>query len=297
MSWPKILVAGRSGQVAQALAHVSRRRGHNLVCTGRPEFDLTQPESIALALERHAPDVVINTSAFTDVDAAESQSTSAYALNQEGVRALWAKCQSIDAGLIHLSTDCVFDGRLGRPYKPGDSTGPLSIYGASKLAGERVLAGQNALVIRVSWIFSRFGSNFLTTMLALAQSRNTITVVEDQFGCPTHAEDLAVGLIMIAEAAAQKDFHRWGLYHLAGWGETERANQARFIFSASQAIGGPTADVEAIATADYPSPARRPLNARLNCDLTEDVFGVRLPRWENRLKDAVVEYLHRGSPP
>ena len=130
-------------------------------------------------------------------------------------------------------------------------------------------------------------------MLQLAETRDVVRVVDDQFGCPTHAEDLARGLIDMARIATDPVFDRWGIYHLAGTGETDRASQARAIFEASRALGGPVAGVEGIPTADYPTPARRPLNARLDCALTDAVFGVRLPRWENRLKDAVSEILDR----
>jgi len=297
MKRPKILVTGRSGQVAQALDHVAKREGHPLTCAGRPELDLTQPDSIRAALAKRAPDVVINTAAFTNVDGAESDEASAFALNRDGVSDLWSACKAAGAALIHLSTDCVFDGQLERAYRPDDRTAPLGVYGRSKLAGEQCLAGQPALVVRVSWIFSRFGSNFVKTMLKLAASRDVVTVVDDQIGCPTHAEDLAEGLIAIANAIVAPGFDRWGTYHLAGHGETDRAIQARAIFYASRAVGGPSATVNGVPTSEYPTPATRPLNARLDCGLTEEVFGVRLPDWESRLKDAVIECLDQGSLP
>jgi len=297
MTGPRILVTGRTGQVARALDHVAGRTGERLVCIGRPALDLAQPGSIRSALAEHTPDVVINTAAFTSVDGAEENQAEAFKLNRDGVSDLWEACQARGAALVHLSTDCVFDGELDRPYRPGDATGPLGVYGRSKLAGEDVLKDQPALVVRVSWIFSRFGSNFLKTMLQLAIGRDEVTVVEDQLGCPTHAEDLAWGLIAIARRVVSPGFMEWGTYHLAGTGATDRASQARAIFMASREIGGPLANVRGVATSEYATPARRPLNARLDCSRTLEVFDVRLPRWESRLKDAVYECLEQGSRP
>lgn len=283
--------------MASALAEVAARDRVNLLCRGRPELDLTLPDTLTRILRETKPAVVINTAAFTNVDGAEADTAAAFALNRDGVRALWAACQAEDIPLIHLSTDCVFDGALERPYRPDDAAAPLGVYGKSKLAGEAILTNQRALIVRVSWIFSRFGSNFLTTMLRLAQTKDVIRVVNDQYGCPTHAEDLARGLIDIATQVAGPDFGQWGVYHLAGAGETDRATQARAIFAESKALGGPYADVLGVPTSTYPTPAKRPLNARLDCRSTETVFGVRLPQWENRLKDAVSEILTLENTP
>lgn len=294
MNGPKILVTGQTGQVTQALAYVAARQKDNVFCAGRPSFDLMHPGSIRETLQRYKPDVVINTAAFTSVDSAEDNEGAAFALNRDGVRALWDACRDQGARLLHLSTDCVFDGQLDRAYRPDDSTAPLSVYGASKLAGEQVLTGQPAVIVRVSWIFSRFGSNFVTTMLRLATTRGTVRVVDDQVGCPTHAEDLAAGLISMAGTISTPGFNAWGTYHLTGQGETDRASQAETIFAASRKAGGPFAEVKGVPTSDYRTPAKRPFNARLDCTSTREVFDVRLPHWEKRLIDAVHETLEDG---
>lgn len=288
---PKVLVIGKSGQVAQALAHVSGDDQPGVICLGRPEVDLGSPDRLLAAIEATRPEVVINTGAFTDVDGAETRQIDAYRLNRDGVAHLWQACSAMGARLVHLSTDCVFDGRSAAPYTPMDAANPLGIYGQSKWAGEQILRGKRALIVRVSWIYSRFGRNFLTTMLDLARTRARVRVVNDQIGCPSHAEDLACALLTIARRCAASDFEAWGTYHLAGQEATDRASQAQSIFVASRALGGPWADVDGVPSASYPTPARRPLNARLDSTRTRDVFGVDLPGFTKRLKAAVAGVL------
>lgn len=282
----KLLVIGHSGQMAQAFQHLHEP---GIVCMGRPHVDLSDKASLEQALVAVAPDCVLNAAAYTAVDGAESDVETARAVNETGPRDLAEACAARNIPMIHISTDCVFDGRLDRPYEPSDLPAPLGVYGATKLAGERAVlaAWEKSLIVRVSWIFSRFGSNFVRTMIRLALSRDEVTVVCDQIGYPTEATGLVRGLLEIATQAAQPEFSRWGVYHLAGQGEIDRARFAEAIFLASQQAGGPSTRVVPILTTDYPTPAERPLNARLGSRLTEDVFGVRLPEWRDDLESCV----------
>ncbi|KCZ57050.1 hypothetical protein HY29_07850 [Hyphomonas beringensis] len=281
-----ILVIGRTGQVAQALAHVG---GAQVVCLGRPDADLKQPETLVRALELHQPVAVINAGGFTLVDQAEMEPDEARLLNVDGPAALASACEAAGVPLVHLSTDCVFDGSMPRAYRPDDNTGPICIYGETKLDGERAVADACAqhLIVRVSWIFSQFGHNFVRTMLRLAQTRERLSVVSDQVGCPTYAPALAEALLEMARQAAEPDFSAWGTYHLAGAGETDRASLARHIFAESARHDGPKAEVEGVSTAEYPTPARRPLNARLDMERTTDVFGIQMPDWQDGLAKTV----------
>lgn len=281
-----ILVIGRTGQVAQALAHVG---GASVICLGRPDADLKRPETLARAIDLHKPVAVINAGGFTLVDQAEAEPDEARILNVDGPSGLALACKAAGVPLIHLSTDCVFDGDMARAYRPEDATAPICIYGQTKLDGELAVADAYArhLVVRVSWIFSQFGHNFVRTMLKLAQTRDRVSVVSDQIGCPTYAPALAAGLLEMARQSAQPGFSGWGTYHLAGAGETDRASLARSIFAESERHGGPVAEVDAIPTSAYPTPATRPLNARLDITRTTDVFGVQLPDWQDGLAATV----------
>lgn len=282
----KVLVIGSTGQVAQALGHAGAGRVVNI---GRPELDLRDPESLVRAIDRHSPAVVINAAGFTKVDQAEDETYEAESLNVDGPRALAIACRSAGIPFIHMSTDCVFDGTLGRPYRPDDLTRPLSVYGHTKLQGELAVADalDRHLIVRVSWVFSQYAGNFVRTMLSLARTREQVTVVSDQIGFPTYAPALAGGLLAMSDAICTDHFSQWGTYHLAGRGETDRASLARSIFDLSRNDGGPVAEVEGVLTADYPTPASRPLNARLDMSLTQDVFGIMLPRWEVGLAETV----------
>lgn len=289
MTGPRVLVVGRSGQVAQALMRVASERGTELVALGRPELDLTQTATVGAALDRHAPHLVINTAAYTAVDTAQAESDAADALNHRGPHVIAVETAARGLPLIHLSTDCVFDGTKPTPYLADDAPHPINVYGQTKWDGERAVAQANPryLVVRVCWIFSDLASNFVKTMLRLAETRDEVSVVSDQIGCPTHAPALAGALLDIAACASQPGFDAWGTYHLGGTGETDRASMARTIFEESAHLGGPVSLVRGVLTADYPTPARRPLNARLDMATTRAVFGVDLPDWQHGLATTI----------
>lgn len=281
-----ILVIGKQGQLAQCVAAAGRA---DVVSAGRPDVDLLKPETLAKALDRVKPDVVLNAAAYTFVDKAESDAASSFGINRDGPAELARLCAARGIVLIHVSTDCVFDGTKAAPYEPEDKPAPLGVYGQSKWEGEQAVAEAcpQHLIVRVQWVFSEYAQNFVRTMLTLAQTREEVTVVEDQVGYPTYCPDLAAGLLKMADAAVQPGFSGWGTYHLAGTDETDRASMADAIFAASRAVGGPSAQVNGVATADYPTPAKRPLNSRMASTKAFRAFGLRLPDWRVGLERSV----------
>lgn len=275
-----ILVIGYSGQVARALRCLDL---DNLIVLGRPDVDLERHDTLSSALDFHNPGIVLNTAAYTQVDAAENDRDISLAVNRDGPKMLAEMCAERDIPIVHMSTDCVFDGKKAAPYEPEDVPNPANYYGYTKELGERAVKKMHprSIVVRVSWVYSEFGSNFVHAMLRLATSHSKVTVVSDQFGFPTHATWLAKGLVKMCNAAIAPGFDSWGTYHLAGSGETNRAEQAEEIFRISEANGGPIVPVEPILTKDYDTPARRPLNARLGSQKTIDTFGVDLIDWKD----------------
>jgi len=282
----RILIVGRSGQLALSLAALNRP---GLTFVGRPEIDLGQAASLGAAVARATPDIVINTGAYTFVDKAESEPAAAFAINRDGPAELARVCSASGIPLMHISTDCVFDGLKTEPYEPHDLPAPLSVYGESKWQGEQAVAehAPRHVIVRVSWLFSEFGGNFVRTMLELARKRHEVTVVSDQWGYPTYCPDLAAGLFRIADAACAPGFDGWGTYHLAGDEDTDRAEMARRIYAESAALGGPVASVRAVPTSDYPTAAKRPLNARLESRKAIDTFGLTMPSWGIGLGESV----------
>jgi len=261
----KVVVIGRDGQLARALAEMlpEARR------LGRAALDITDAAAVGRAVDAHRPDVVINAAAFTDVDGAEDAAEAAFAVNRDGPDALARACAAGGAALVHVSTDYVFDGAGARPWREDDPTGPLNVYGASKLAGEQAALELNprTLVLRTSWVYSPWGRNFVTTMLRLAD-RERLTVVDDQQGNPTSALSLARAIrdILPRLAAAGADAPVWGVRHYAGAGSTSWAGFAREVFAQAQGrLVQAVPQVVPIASADYPTRARRPLNSRLDC--------------------------------
>ncbi|MFN7166866.1 MAG: dTDP-4-dehydrorhamnose reductase [Pannonibacter sp.] len=281
-----ILVLGKQGQLAQCLAAAGRK---DVFCAGRPEVDLTDTVSMAKALDAVKPTAVINAAAYTFVDKAESDPDTCNAVNRDGPAELAKLCAARGIVLIHVSTDCVFDGEKPAPYEPGDLAAPLGVYGQSKLEGEQAVAGAcpRHLIVRVSWVFSEYAHNFVRTMLTLAQTRSEVTVVDDQVGYPTYGPDLAAGLLKMADACVMPGFSDWGTYHLAGLDETDRASMADAIFAASRHVGGPSAQVIGVPTSEYPSAAQRPLNSRLASTMAFRKFGLRLPGWKTGLERSV----------
>lgn len=287
----RIAVTGKTGQVVSSLIERGSAGGHEIIALGRPEMDLADPASVARALKAAAPDAVISAAAYTAVDKAEGESTLAHAVNGAGAGAVADAARALGVPLVHVSTDYVFDGRLDRPYRETDPTGPTGVYGASKLAGEQaVLAthGANSAVLRVAWVYSPFGGNFVRTMLRLAGDRDEVSVVADQIGNPTSALDIADGILLVAtNLVGSDDAALRGIFHMTASGEASWADFAEGIFAASAAQGGPSATVRRITTADYPTSANRPANSRLDCGLIAQLHGVTLPDWHGALETVI----------
>lgn len=283
-----ILVTGGSGQVAQALAAAGR--GRDLRVAGRPAFDFDRPETLHALLDTAAPALVVNAAAYTAVDKAETEPDAALRANRGGPAALAVWCAQHGARLIHISTDYVFDGLKGAPYVEADPTSPTGVYGASKLAGEQAVlaSGAAALVLRTSWVYAPTGKNFILTMLNAARRTDRLRVVADQHGCPTAAADLAEAILALADRWDGRD---GGVLHAAGSGATTWHGLAVAAFTRAARHGLRPPAVDAIATADWPTPARRPPDSRLDCGRLADRFGIVLPAWQDsvaRTVDAVL---------
>jgi len=294
----RIAVTGTAGQVVTSLIERGAAQGHEVIAIGRPDLDLADPASIARALEAAKPDAIVSAAAYTAVDKAESESDLAHAVNGAGAGAVAQAAKALGVPLIHISTDYVFDGTLDRPYVESDPTGPTGVYGASKLAGEQAVLStypENSAVLRVAWVYSPFGGNFVKTMLRLAGDRDDLGVVGDQVGNPTSALAIADGIIQVATNMVADSYpEQRGVFHMTAQGESSWADFAEAIFAASAARGGPSASVRHIGTADYPTPATRPANSRLDCARIAKVHGVTLPDWRVSL-DEVMDRLQPAT--
>ena len=287
----RLAVTGREGQVVRSLIERAAGSEIEIVTLGRPAFDLAdRAEDIMAAIEAARPDAIVSAAAYTQVDRAESEPDVAFAVNCEGPRAVAGAAAKLAVPLIHLSTDYVFDGASAEPYTEDDPTNPTGVYGASKLAGEQAVLGahDNCAVLRTAWVYSPFGSNFLKTMLRLAGERGEVSVVADQHGNPSSALDIADGILRVA-ANLRADAGRAlrGTFHMTGRGSATWADLAEAAFAFSAEAGGPSARVRRIGTADYPTPARRPLNSRLDSNKLARVHGVTLPQWPTSSKEVV----------
>lgn len=291
----RILVTGRQGQVAGALAGLAGERPAELEVAGlgRPELDITDRASVERAVAGFSPDIVVNAAAYTAVDKAEAEEEAAFAVNAHGAANVAAAAAAAGVPVIHLSTDYVFSGEGDRPWREDDRPGPQGAYGRSKLAGEEAVRAANPrhAILRTSWVYAPFGHNFARTMLRLAGDREAVRVVADQHGAPTYAPDIAGGILAVAKVAlAEPQADRWrGIFHMTAAGETTWAGFAEAVFSASAARGGPSARVEPIATADYPTPARRPANSRLDNSRFRAAFAHALPDWRDGVDRCVAE--------
>lgn len=291
-----VLVFGANGQLGHEL--VARASSHPVVGLSREQADITKPESIATALARYRPQLAINAAAYTAVDRAEQEPERADAINHLAVANLARACRDRDIPLFHVSTDYVFDGQLNRPYREDDPVCPLGHYGLSKLLGERVLRDtlEQHLILRVSWVFGAHGNNFARTMLRLGRERQRLRVVADQLGGPTPAGAIAETLLALAERYLQQGALSWGLYHFCGEPATSWHGFASAVVERGHRLGLlpwlPL--VEAIATEEYPTPARRPANSRLDCRRFHETFGLSLPDWRDGLDEILGQWAREG---
>jgi dTDP-4-dehydrorhamnose reductase len=279
-----IVVFGAGGQVGDAVRRAAWPASDRVIALDRAALDIEDAAAVGAALVRERAELVINLAAYTAVDRAESEPERAFAINATAPGAIAAACRRQDAALIHLSTDYVFDGSKATPYAEDDPVNPMSVYGRSKEAGERAVrtALDRHVILRTSWVFGRAGANFVKTMLRLAAERPVLRVVADQHGCPTAAADIAAALVAIAAriAAGQGS---WGTYHFADAEATTWHGFAGAIVDLAAPHLGARPRVEAIATADYPTAARRPANSVLDCRRIAADYGVTPPPWRPAL--------------
>jgi len=292
-----VLVIGRRGQLAQSLSQLSDDAVF-FICRGREDgLDITDATALAAALDRHAPDIVVNAAAYTAVDRAEDEPDAAFRLNRDAPAELARACDRRGIPVIHLSTDYVFDGTKREAYVEDDPIAPLSVYGASKAAGEAALRQANArhVILRTSWLYSRFGSNFVKTILRHAEDRQEIEVVADQHGCPTAAEDVAGAIKAIVGRLRRNGARPYGTFHLAGQGTTTWCGLASAIVTVAAEHGGKAPRIKPIRTADFPTRATRPRNSALACGKLAEAYGVRLPLWPDSVRGVVTALAAGGA--
>jgi dTDP-4-dehydrorhamnose reductase len=293
-----ILVAGQSGQLARCLVESAAQREMRLIALGRPEFDIEDARVVEHTVRTVEPSAIVNTAAYTAVDRAEREPDRALAVNYYGAERLAIEAQRFGAPFIHISTDYVFDGRKSGRYTEDDAPLPLNVYGHSKLKGEEAVrnACPSAFVLRTSWIYSPYAHNFLTTMLRLAEKREDIRVVDDQWGSPTSGSDLANAILDILTQLGRRDFtSRAGVYHLTAQGEATWYSFASAIFANWAARGRLVTRLIPISGTKQFSAASRPANSRLDCGKIERQFGIRLPPWMQSLDICLERLLARSE--
>jgi dTDP-4-dehydrorhamnose reductase len=285
----RLLVTGTNGQLARALLERAGSYPDILATAiGRPQLDFENSTTVLSAIASQRPDLIVNAAAYTAVDKAEMEPDLAFAINREGAAAAAKAAQNLGIAFIHLSTDYVFSGRKKFAYVESDEADPLGTYGKSKFAGELAVHSENpnALILRTSWVYSPFGNNFVKTMLRLATEGRQLRVVDDQVGNPTSALDLAGAILEIAPRVRQND-GAGATLHIAGSGSVSWYGLARHIMVESRSNGGPWVDVVPIATSEYPTPAPRPPNSRLNSSAFSSRFGLVLPDWQVGVSETV----------
>lgn len=291
----RIAVLGAAGQLGRALTQALAERGIPLL---RADLDLTDPQAEAAVLDRLSPCAVINAAAYTAVDAAEAQPELAFQINGQAPGRLAQWCRQRAIPFVHFSTDYVFPGSGLRPWTEEDPVSPINVYGRSKLEGERQVraAGGEWLIFRTSWVYDSTGRNFLTTMLRLAGERETLSIVDDQWGAPTYAPHLAQATLAALDQAWSRPVFPGGIYHVCNGGETtwRRFAHAIFELAGSRDSSLRLRSVLPVTTSEYPSPARRPLNSRLNTEKVRKTFGVALPSWETGLRDCMQGFADRA---
>ena len=284
----KFLITGAKGQVGYCLTQQLQGK-HEILAVDRDELDITDQSVVKNAVENFRPDVIINAAAHTAVDRAETEIELSEAINVKGPQYLAEAAKNVGAAILHISTDYVFDGQREGKYKETDATEPQGVYGKTKLAGEQAVANSNDkfIVLRTAWVFGEYGNNFVKTMLRLAKTRNTLGVVADQIGGPTYAGDIAASLIQIAEKIIAGEDVQYGIYHFTGEPYISWCDFAKAIFdeAVSQNVLEKSPLVNAITTADYPTPAKRPANSCLDLTKIQQVFGIQPSDWKKALKN------------
>jgi len=281
----KILVTGSNGQLGQHLSRALAKSPWHFVLLTHQDLDITSEQSVFELVADHAPDIIINAAAYTAVDKAETHPELAYAVNTQGAGFLASAAKSINAAIIHISTDYVFSGDSQGTYKEEDATAPVNVYGNSKYAGESAIIQVNPkhIILRTSWLFGEYGNNFFRTMQRLGQEQDEIAVINDQFGGPTYAGDLADTILKIVDCYQTTGQLEWGIYHYCGQPYVSWFEFAQEIFAHSS-IGRPSPTLASISTAGYSAAVKRPFNSRLNCAKIHATFGIGPSDWKNAIK-------------
>jgi dTDP-4-dehydrorhamnose reductase len=292
-----ILIFGAGGQLGRELQRGAAAKAIPYRALSHADVDIADKGAVSGALDQTRPALVVNAAAYTKVDLAEQECEAARLGNEVGPGIVAAACAARQTPLVHLSTDYVFDGAKAGAYVESDAIAPLGVYGRTKAAGEAAVraAAQRHIILRTSWVYGEFGNNFLKTMLRLAKERDELRVVADQRGCPTSTRDIAEAILRIApRLEASDDAQLYGVYHFAGAGATSWHGFATRIIDAQAEITGRRPKIVAIATADYPTPARRPANSVLDCGLFERTFGFGARAWSDEA-DAIARLLAGGG--
>ncbi len=283
-SLPKLLITGGKGQVASALCHTNLTRASQLIALDRSELDITENTSIERALSNHHPDVIINTAAYTAVDKAEQDKDACLKANYLGAKTLAIACARHRIPLIHLSTDYVFAGDQQKPYTETTATHPINFYGKSKLLGEMAVREhcEQHVILRVSGVFSAYGNNFLKTILRLAAQQKTLRIIADQLICPTYAGSIAQAIFSLLQ-------HQFisGTYHYCSATATSWHAFATAILETAVGDEKKINRIEAITTANYPTPAKRPLYSVMDCSKIAADYGIMQPSWREDIKAAL----------
>jgi dTDP-4-dehydrorhamnose reductase len=284
----KLLFIGANGQLGWELGKKGKESDFDTESVDLPDFNITDQDNVRSQVEKSAPDLVINASAYTAVDKAESESELAFAVNEKGPTFLADACAAHNIPMIHVSTDYVFDGEKKTPYLESDPVSPLGVYGQSKAAGDDAIRNKlsSHIIIRTAWLYGTHGLNFVKTMLRLGKERETLRVVADQHGCPTYAADLASAIFTISRKVLDGSNVRWGTYHYCGQGSTTWHGFAEEIFSiANTRTSLKVWQVEPVTTDDYPTPTKRPANSVLDCSRIQQNFGIQTRPWKESLTD------------
>ena len=278
----RVLITGCNGQVGHCLTERLKSKAE-ILALDYEGLDITDQQAVSKTVADFKPDYIINAAAHTAVDRAEQEVELSNAINRDGPQYLAQAAQQLNAVMLHISTDYVFDGTGDKPYVETDNTGPQGVYGQTKLAGELVVAQscEKHLILRTAWVFGEHGNNFVKTMLRLAQTRDELNIVGDQFGGPTYAGDIADALISMVDYIEQGQEPAWGVYHFAGMPYASWYEFAAKIFQSAETKGvlAKQPKITSVPTSDYPTPAKRPANSRLDCSKISNQFGIQPSDW------------------
>jgi dTDP-4-dehydrorhamnose reductase len=280
----KILVLGCKGQLGRCLNDRLKSTDHEVIYTSREQIEIADFEQTKNQILKTSPDLIINATAYTAVDKAEEDQKTANLINHLAVKNIADTCNQLECWLIHVSTDYVFDGNSQIPYKENDKTNPQSVYGETKRAGELAIqaSGCKYIIIRTAWVFSEYGNNFLKTMLHLGADRDELSIVGDQIGCPTYAQDIAKAIAIILPHLNKNEVQ--GVYHYCGDQSSTWYEFARLIFKVASAQGKKSPKLlNVIKTSEYPTPAKRPKYSVLDCEKISSIFGVTPSNWKKSI--------------